>query len=170
LDTSRVEAGGAVSVAEFDAMPEAQAAELLKSCCGSARWVAEMLTRRPFASRDTFLEAADSVWLALTPADWLEAFSHHPRIGARDAHGPAAEEQAGVSVASDGTRAGLGEVNRLYEERFGYIYIVCAAGKSGAEMLEIARGRLGNPPDLELAIAAGEQQKITRLRLEKVIR
>jgi len=160
----------AVGIADFDAMPEAQAAELLKSCCGSSRWVTAMLRRRPFKSREVLLSAADILWLSLHPADWREAFSQHPRIGARDADAQAAEEQSGMNVAADSTRAGLLEINRQYEAKFGYIYIVCATGKSAAEMLEIALGRLRNPPELELAVAAGEQQKITRLRLEKLIR
>jgi OHCU decarboxylase len=158
----------ALSVSELDTMPEARAAELLASCCGSANWVKGMLTRRPFQSRDTLLEVAERVWQELTPADWLEAFSHHPRIGAPDAHGWAAEEQSGMDAAADSTRAKLMELNRQHEAKFGYIYIVSATGKSAAELLEIAHARLANPPGVELAVAALEQQRITRLRLERM--
>ena len=158
----------ALRIAELDAMPEPDAAGALRGCCGSSRWVTQMVEGRPFGSSEVLLATADLIWQGLTPADWLEAFSHHPRIGAPDAHGWAAEEQSGMNSAADGTRAALVELNRQYEERFGYLYIVCATGKSALELLEIARARLANPPGIELATAAMEQQKIMRLRLEKL--
>jgi OHCU decarboxylase len=159
-------------------MPEAQASELLASCCGSLSWVRTMLARRPFGSREELLAAADAVWLSLQPSDWLEAFSHHPRIGEHagatqqpgSGESWSAGEQARMREASDPVRASLAEVNRRYEERFGYIYIVCATGKTAEEMLDMARARLANDPDTELATAAREQQKITRIRLEKLLR
>jgi 2-oxo-4-hydroxy-4-carboxy-5-ureidoimidazoline decarboxylase len=167
-----------ISVAELDTMPETRAAELLASCCGSSKWVAAMLTRRPFGSRDVVLSAADIVWVALDPADWREAFSHHPRIGERTGARPqpgsgqswSAGEQARMRDASDTVRADLAEANRRYEDRFGYVYIVCATGRTAEEMLDMARARLGNDPDTELATAAKEQQKIMRIRLEKLLR
>ena len=156
-----------VSVAELDAMPGPQAAALLTSCCGSTAWVAQMLERRPFRSREVLVSTGELVWEGLTPADWLEAFSHHPRIGAF-VSGMSADEQAGMEGASGQLRAELAELNREYEQRFGYIYLVCATGKGAAELLAIARSRLANPPGIELATAALEQQKILRLRLEKL--
>jgi 2-oxo-4-hydroxy-4-carboxy-5-ureidoimidazoline decarboxylase len=167
-----------ISVAELDAMPEARARELLASCCGSSRWVAAMLTRRPFGSREVLLSAADLDWLMLDPADWREAFSHHPRIGEQRAAHPqpgsgnswSAGEQARMRDASDAVRAELVEINREYERRFGYVYIVCATGKSAEEMLERALARLKNDAETELAVAAKEQQQIMRIRLEKLIR
>lgn len=121
--------------------------------------------------------AADEIWRALAPADWLEAFSHHPRIGERKsalsqsarATAWAAGEQSAVDQANDDTRAALAEANREYEDRFGYIYIVCATGKSAEEMVTLARERLRNDPDVELRLAAEEQRKITRIRLEKLL-
>ena len=160
----------AVSVAELDRMPESRAAPLLSSCCGSTAWVTRMLQRRPFGTFEALATTSEIVWQELSPADWMEAFSHHPRIGAGDAPGWSAEEQSGVSLATDTVRADLAEINRQYEERFGYIYIVCATGKSAVELLALARARLANPPGVELAIAAMEQQSITRLRLEKLFR
>jgi len=158
-------------------MPGTQAAELLTACCGSSRWVAAMLTHRPFGSRDALMAAADQVCLSLGPADWLEAFSHHPRIGEQAAPvAPVAVasawstgEQAGMGSTSDAQRAELAAVNREYERRFGYIYIVCATGKQPEELLALARERLANPPEDELGIAAKEQQRIMRLRLEKLL-
>ena len=156
------------TVAELDAAGDDRAAELLRECCGSSRWVREMIARRPFGSRDVVLRAADEIWDSLDARDWLEAFSHHPRIG-ESASGVAGREQSGIASAGNQTLRDLGEANRDYERRFGYIYIVCATGKSAEEMLAIARERLKNDPDTELGVAAHEQQKITRLRLQKLL-
>lgn len=158
-----------VSIAELDTMPADRAAELLTTCCGSKRWVTRMLSRRPFGSRDALTSSGETIWQELTPADWIEAFGQHPRIGARDAPGLSREEQSGMEAASPATRAGLAELNREYEQRFGYIYIVCATGRSAEQLFAIAQSRLLNPPGVELATAALEQQKITRLRLEKLV-
>jgi 2-oxo-4-hydroxy-4-carboxy-5-ureidoimidazoline decarboxylase len=153
----------------LDAMPEAQATELLSECCGSSRWVAAMLAKRPFKSREAVLGAADAIWTSLDGDDWREAFAHHPRIGERTTNSVAAKEQSGVRDAASGVREALAKANRDYEERFGYIYIVCATGKSAEEMLAIAEARLQNDPDTELKVAAEEQRKITRLRLQKLL-
>jgi OHCU decarboxylase len=169
------EAGAKISVADLDAMPEQQASMLLAECCGSSQWVSAMAARRPFRSRDAILSAADQIWGSLSPADWIEAFSHHPRIGERKSAAPQSErgtawavgEQSGVDRADDDVRAALATANREYEQRFGYIYIVFATGKSAEEMLAVARERLGNDPDVEIRVAAEEQRKITRLRLDK---
>ena len=166
-----------VSVAELDAMSEPQAKKLLAECCGASRWVSEMLARRPFRSRAVVLSAADEIWRSLDPAAWREAFSHHPRIGERKSAMPqskrgsawAAREQSGVERAHDDVRAELAAANREYEQRFGYIYIVFATGKSAEGMLALARERLRNDPDVELRVAAEEQRKITRVRLEKLL-
>jgi OHCU decarboxylase len=152
------------------------AAELL-TCCGSRRWAREMALRRPFASVDRLLAMADEVWWALDPADWDEAFAAHPRIGERKAAPAQGEraaawsrdEQSGAASAGEDVAAALAKGNAEYERRFGRIYIVCATGKSAAEMLAILRERLSNDPATELRAAAGEQAKITRLRLIKLL-
>ena len=166
-----------LSVAKLNTMPEAQASEVLAECCGASRWVSGMLARRPFKSRAAVLSTADEIWRSLDPADWREAFSHHPRIGERKSAVPqsergsawAAGEQAGVERARGDVRDALAAANREYERRFGYIYIVFATGKSAEEMLALARQRLRNDPDVELRAAAEEQRKITRLRLDKLL-
>jgi OHCU decarboxylase len=171
------EAGAKVSVTELDAMPKPQAKKLLAECCGASRWVSGMLARRPFGSRARVLSTADEIWRSLDSEEMREAFSHHPRIGERKSAAPqsergrtwAAGEQSGIERAPDDIRAQLAAVNREYEERFGYIYIVFATGKSAEEMLALARERLRNDPDVELRTAAEEQRKITRLRLEKLL-
>jgi len=152
-----------------DVMPESQARELLRECCGSRGWVEAMAARRPFGSRAAALAAADEIWASLDGADWREAFAHHPRIGEQTTNSVAAKEQSGVSGAAGDVRQALANANRDYEQRFGYIYIVCATGKSADEMLAIAKSRLENDPDTELRVAAEEQRKITRLRLQKLL-
>ncbi len=129
----------------LDAMPEAAAREALERCCGAKRWVAGMLERRPFASDTQLLTCADEVWAQMGPADYHEAFAHHPRIG------------ASLEALRDG--------NLRYEARFGHIFIVCASGKTAAQMLALLEDRLGNEPEAELAVAAAQQHEITRLRL-----
>ena len=154
---------------------DAAARELLR-CCGSSRWAQRMTASRPFASLETMAVVADTCWGALDPADWLEAFAAHPKIGAGRAGGAGGtsgdwtgQEQAGVADAADGILRRLADANHDYEARFGYIFIVCATGKSAAEMLDVLEGRMGNDPDTEIHIAAREQQKITRLRLMKLV-
>ena len=158
-----------VRIPEFDAVPPNVAAEFLRGCCGSSRWVSAMIERRPFGSREAAFNAADEIWKSLDRSDWLETFASHPRIGEQTKNSVAAREQSAVKTADDGVRAQLAQVNRDYEQRFGYIYIVCATGKSAEEMLAIARHRLNNDPATELAVAAEEQRKITQLRLANLL-
>jgi allantoicase len=153
------------------------AAEMLRRCCGSSRWVAGMVARRPFLTRASLFGAAESVWWHLGDGDWLEAFSHHPRIGADrsalqarfgDTAGWAREESSGMAAAGADTLDALAGANGAYEERFGFLFIVCAASLTGPQMLGMLRARLPNDPAPELRIAAGEQAKITHLRLGKL--
>jgi OHCU decarboxylase len=165
-----------LTVRDFDVLPAERAAELLRACCGASRWVAAMVAHRPYGSLGTLLAAADDAWWSLDVGDWREAFAHHPRIGERKAAvaqddraaGWSAGEQAGAAGAAAMLQAQLARANEEYERRFGHIYIVCATGKSAEEMLALARGRMENDPDAELRVAAEEQRKITRLRLEKL--
>lgn len=167
-----------VTLAELNAADAERASRLFASCCGASRWVAGMLARRPFASLDELLADAESVWWDLRPDDWLEAFSHHPRIGERHAAvrqderaaGWSGGEQRGVASAGNDVKDALARGNQEYERRFGHIYLVCATGKSAEELLKILESRLGNDPEAELRVAAGEQAKITALRLRKLVR
>jgi len=150
--------------------------EFLK-CCGSKRWAEQMSAERPLESLDDLIAKADRIWWSLEPCDWLEAFRSHPRIGETKAAAVISEqskrwseaEQLGISSAAAQTIQALADLNKEYETKFGYIFIVCASGKSSEEMLAILRSRLGNNPDEELRIAAAEQAKITRLRLQKLL-
>ena len=141
--------------------------ELLK-VCSSLRWSEAIARARPFASWDALVETAERTWFGLQPVDWLEAFAAHPRIGERKP-GWTAQEQSGTRTASDETMQALAEGNRAYEEKFGFVYLVCATGKSADEMLANLQSRLGNDRDTEVRNAAEEQRKITELRLEKLV-
>ncbi len=144
-------------------------------CCGSVRWAASVASRRPYETVETLHKTADSVWRNLDRSDWLDAFSHHPQIGKRATSGTgsarewAAGEQLGAQHAAEDLKARLARGNRAYLEKFGYIYIVCATGKSAQEMLAILEERLENGPAQELPIAAEQQRLITRIRLEKLL-
>jgi len=140
----------------------------LRNVCGSKRWVEAMLAARPFASWDTLAESAAHVWLSLDPADWLEAFAAHPRIGEKKP-GWSSQEQSGTRGAAEETMRALAEGNRAYEEQFGFLYLVCATGRSADDMLANLRERMHNTRDTELRIAAEEQAKIIALRLEKLV-
>jgi OHCU decarboxylase len=164
-----------LTLAEFNALPATHAEALLMDCCGSPRWAAGVASRRPYATGDALHKAADSIWWKLDRADWLEAFSHHPQIGDKPAGGSesarrwAAGEQAGASAASEDVKARLARANRAYFEKFGYIYIVCATGKSAEAMLAILNQRLQNDAPSEISIAAEQQRLITRIRVDKLL-
>ena len=159
-------------------LPEAAAREALMRCCGAQRWATTLTASRPFASMASLLVQADRVWAEMERADLLEAFSHHPRIGAdinklrakfAATKSWSGEEQGAVASASEETLIALRDGNVRYEEVFGHIFIVCATGKSAEEMLGLLNARIDNTPDEELAIAAGEQAKITTIRLRKLV-
>ncbi len=164
-------------IAAVNAMPADQLSAQLRSCCGAGRWIEGMLAQRPFASIDAMLDAADEIWRGLGDTDWLEAFSHHPRIGETRAATPQDErarewsalEQRAMQDAGADVRATLVAANAAYERRFGYICIICAAGRAPEELLAITSARLANSPETELRVAAEEQRKITRLRLQKLL-
>ncbi len=154
-----------------------EAVDAFLKCCTSKKWAGQMADRRPFSSADELYRLADSLWWNLNTEDWLEAFAGHPKIGDLDSLRQkyastrewAGGEQSGVQEASEEVLQRLARGNQAYEEKFGYIFIVCATGKSAAEMLEILENRLVNDPADELKIAAEEQRKITQLRLEKLL-
>ena len=149
-------------------------AEFLK-CCGSSNWAHALTLARPFKDTDSLFREADSISWSLSEEDWLEAFRAHPKIGesaavqSAQARSWSAQEQSGAEDAATETKAALAAGNQEYEKRFGFIFIVCATGKTSAEMLAILNERLQNDSDTELRLAAEEQRKITCLRLEKLV-
>src|SRR5207249_3306870 len=137
----------------------------LLRCCASTRWAAAVAAARPFASRTALLGVSEEVWWRLGERDWREAFSHHPEIGAdmaklREKFAASAAwsagEQSAVAAASDATLEALARENREYRTRFGYVFLVCATGKSADEMLALLLTRKENAPDKEVRAAAGE--------------
>jgi allantoicase len=152
----------------YRAAPSLAESELL-SCCGSQAWARRMKESQPFLSAEQMFEAAARIWSELAPSDWLQAFAAHPRIGESSADPRAAREQSGVTGAPPDVLTRLAAANRAYEQRFGHIYIVCASGKTAAEMLAILESRLSNDAATELRVAAGQQSQITRLRLQKLL-
>lgn len=154
---------------------EAEAAFL--DCCGSQEWARAMVRERPFKMVESVFTSAGRIWRGLSLADYLEAFAAHPKIGSKKAArsqkpraaGWSAGEQARAASAEKEVLEQLREANRLYEDKFGFIFIVCATGKTAGEMLAICKARLGNSVQSELAIAADEQFKITEIRLRKLL-
>jgi OHCU decarboxylase len=149
----------------------------LLACCGSTRWTSEVAALRPFWDVGQLLNIGGRVWRELPQEDWLEAFRAHPKIGeakaeketGAEARAWAEGEQARAREATNDTLDALAEANREYEGRFGFIFIVCATGKSAEEMLALLRGRINNDPETELRVAATEQWRITELRLKKFL-
>ena len=174
---------------DFNALDEESAARELRRCCGSTRWVESMTRARPFPSAEAMADIGDAVWMSLNSADWLEAFAAHPRIGETkplESAGPAspklrvvrpgegapgweAQEQSGTRSATEKVKERLAARNHQYEARFGYIFIVCATGKTVEQMLAIVEDRLQNDSHEELRIAVEEQRQITRLRIGKLL-
>jgi 2-oxo-4-hydroxy-4-carboxy-5-ureidoimidazoline decarboxylase len=160
--------------AVLNALDGAEASAALRRACGAERWVERMLARRPFASSAELYASADAEWQASSREDYLEAFGHHPQIGEdlgalrrrfQNTAQLSSREQAGVAVADEATLRALSDANAAYRDRFGYIFIICATGKSAGEMLAALRQRLANDAGTELRVAAAEHAKITRLRL-----
>jgi 2-oxo-4-hydroxy-4-carboxy-5-ureidoimidazoline decarboxylase len=164
-----------MTIAAFDHLEPKAKRELLIQCCGSKAWVEKMIQMPPAEDLIDLFEDAEAAWYECNEEDWKEAFLHHPRIGDIDALRQkfyddrfAVTEQSAIHQASDESLRLLGEANKEYEKKFGYIFIVCATGKSPEEMLEALNERLQNAPEDEIKIAMDEQNKITRLRLEKL--
>lgn len=164
-----------MNIAELNRIGADEAREGFLRCCGCRDWAEAMTDARPYASLAEVHHHARATWEALPRAAWLEAFSAHPRIGDitslrkkyENTKTWASGEQSGVNGAADEVLKALADGNAAYEARFGQIFIVCATGKSAADMLALLQARLGNDPDDEIRVAAGEQMKITALRIDK---
>jgi 2-oxo-4-hydroxy-4-carboxy-5-ureidoimidazoline decarboxylase len=166
-----------MNLEQLNAAGEQEAVAAFLRCCGSTAWARQMASSRPFATLESMLERSDRLWSTLSGDDWREAFSAHPRIGGGRAAASgdtqsaawSAQEQSGAAGAPADVAGRLAAGNREYEARFGYIFIICATGRSAAEMLDVLERRLGHDADEELSIAAEEQRRITRLRLAKLV-
>lgn len=157
-----------------EAAMDAAAAQILP-CCGSTAWAREMIRRRPFQDHAALASASDDILRDLTKSDFMEAFRSHPRIGESKAPKSskqnfaawAMQEQKKVADADDAVKIALAEGNREYEKKFGYIFIVCATGKSAAQVLEMLQRRMSNDAEAEFQEAAEQQRQITQIRLRK---
>jgi 2-oxo-4-hydroxy-4-carboxy-5-ureidoimidazoline decarboxylase len=153
-----------------------KATETFRKCCGSENWAKQMAHARPFSSETELQNRAEDSWKKLSTDDWMQAFDAHPKIGDIESlkkkygatKGWSENEQSGVNGADEQVINDLAAYNQNYEQKFGYIFIVCATGKSAGEMLSILKDRIVNSPDRELTNAIEEQKKITRIRLEKL--
>lgn len=169
----------ALTLDQWNKMPATEASQTILACCGSARWAKEIVGLRPFADLSALENIAFATWNTLDESDWLEAFSHHPRIGDINSSKPsnekvvlsaawARDEQNGSTTASNATLLELAAGNRAYEDKFHHVFLICATGKSAEEMLTALRMRIANDPATELRNAMAEQAKITQLRLRKL--
>ena len=164
--------------AALTALPPDEAQQEFLKCCGSVKWAQAMVQLRQYATTvGGLVLLGNEMWWSMEQSDWLEAFHSHPKIGERKAAAEvhtqskqwSGQEQSGVRDANQDTIDELAQLNREYEEKFGFIFIVCASGKTADEMLALLRERLRNEREVELQIAAAEQAKITELRLKKLV-
>jgi 2-oxo-4-hydroxy-4-carboxy-5-ureidoimidazoline decarboxylase len=153
---------------KINELPKDQLQAALTQCCGSAAWVQKMMGIFPVKDEESLLAAATVYWHQCTEKDWREAFDHHPKIGGKTKDKWAAEEQSSVANTTNNILRDLETGNQRYLQQFGYIFIVCATGKSAEEMLQLLNQRLNNSPEAEIKFAMEEQDKITRLRLQKL--
>ena len=166
-----------MTIDQLNRLSEVDAAAAFEQCCGAAQWVDHMVHSRPFEQLSEVLETSDTIWEKCDVDHYEEAFTHHPRIGDVESLAKkyantkawASGEQKGVEGADRSVLERLHAGNEAYEARFGHIFIVCATGKSAAEMLAMLEARMKNDPKDEIHIAAAEQNKITRLRLKKLL-
>jgi allantoicase len=165
------------ALARFNRLPKKKAVKTLLDCCGSTKWAEQMAKQRPFPAPAALIQSAANIWFALPREDWLEAFRHHPAIGANRAKSKqsaiatrwSANEQSTAQSPPREVLAALLAENSAYAQKFGYVFLICATGKTSDEILQALRQRISNNPETELRTAAEEQNKITRLRLEKLL-
>lgn len=166
-----------MTISDLNNLEKAQLVQELGKCCGSRSWINKMTEVFPVMDYDELADRADEKWAECKEEDWLEAFTHHPKIGdinsLKEKFASTAQwasgEQSGMQNADDNILHALADANEAYEKKFGFIFIVCATGKSASQMLELLEMRMKNERDYELRVAAAEQAKITKLRLEKLI-
>lgn len=161
----------ALGITRLNALFPDDATQAMLACCGCAAWARAMVDARPFRDMAHLRSEAARAGDRLTEREWLEAFAAHPRIGDRkpDASGWSSQEQAGMDRVRAEIHQAMAEANRAYEAKFGFVYLVCATGKSGEEMLADAHQRLGGDRVTEMARAIDEQRKIIDLRIDKLV-
>jgi allantoicase len=174
---AEIAANPAATLERFNRLSKQKAAKALLDCCGSTKWAQQMAEQRPFSNPGTLFQAADKIWSELPQEDWLLAFRHHPAIGAKKAKSRqsatasrwSSKEQSTAQSATPAVLEALAAENKAYARKYGYVFLICATGKTSDEILNALRQRMSNAAEVELRIAAEEQRKITRLRLEKLL-
>jgi allantoicase len=174
---AEVSANPEATLGQFNRLSKQKAAKALLDCCGSTKWAQQMAQQKPFSSATALVQAADEIWSELPHEDWLLAFRHHPAIGAKKAKSKqsatasrwSSKEQSTAQSAGPEVLATLAEENKAYAKKYGYVFLICATGITTENILKVLRQRMSNAPEVELRIAAEEQRKITRLRLEKLL-
>jgi len=162
---------------QLNHLSEQQASQAFRQCCTASAWVKLLVDNRPYARQQDLTDAANEYWLGLSEQDYLQAFDGHPKIGDvssliakyADTKTLAASEQAGMNTANEQTVMALARGNDDYLNKFGFIFIVCASGKTASQMNELLQQRLRNDRDTELANAAEQQRKIFIIRLYKLM-
>lgn len=165
------------NLAWLNDLPQSEAEAAFLACCGSIAWARRMAEARPFHMLEDLFETATRAWASLSRTDLLEAFADHLPIGSEKMVSDQKEQAAtwsagmrsGIEITEDTIQAQLVEVTRLYEDKFGFIFILCAGEKTTDEVLAICRARLGNSVETELKIASNEQLKITEIELNKLL-
>ncbi len=161
------------TLADWNQLPEAEALAPVLSCCGSNAFATAVTHERPYSDMNSLLAKADDIWWSLAEGDWLEAFACHPCIGESAANAShqfsawSTEEQSKARSAAESVLDAISRKNRKYEARHGFIFIVCASGRSAEELLAILDRRLNNTTEVELQEAAEQQRQITHLRIRK---
>ena len=165
--TSSTTSGG---LARFNALEEHAAYAALHEVCASTAWAHRLLARRPYATADDLLAESDTVMAGLTVADLEEAMAGHPPIGRPKPGDPtSSREQRGMAGASEGLRAEMLELNLAYQEKFGHVFLICATGRTGEQMRDAVKERIGNEPEREREIVRTELGKINRIRLARLV-
>jgi len=156
-------------LARLNALPAADAAELLRGCCAAPGWARQVAAGRPYRSLAELLAAADTAWAAREPGDLDAAMSGHPRIGDQGLSGPSRQEQAGIGTDARALAA-LRAANEAYQERFGHVFLICATGLGPGDILAALQQRMANDGNTELAVTAAEIGKINAIRLRRLVR
>lgn len=157
-------------LARFNLLEEHAAFAVLHEACASRAWAERLLIGRPYLSADALYRASDAAMAVLTAADLAEAMAGHPPIGRPKPGDPtSAREQRGMAGASDALKAEMLELNLAYQDRFGHVFLICATGRTGEQMRDAVRERIGNSPEHEREIVRAELGKINRIRLARVV-
>ncbi|MGW3133144.1 2-oxo-4-hydroxy-4-carboxy-5-ureidoimidazoline decarboxylase [Streptomyces sp. NPDC001123] len=157
-------------LARFNELEEPAALAALHEACASTAWARRLLAARPYATPEALYTASDAAMAELTAADLAQAMAGHPPIGRpRPGDPTSAREQSGMAGAADGLKAEMLELNLAYQERFGHVFLICATGRTGEEMRDAVKERIGNPPEREREIVRTELGKINRIRLARLV-